>query len=77
MEKTHYLYSIYIFFKFELNKSATHPKIDPTGIQTDAFQIMDSTSHDPETLALTTEQSGAHLPCSFFSIFSAAASEEG
>ena len=58
---------IYILFKFELNRSAMHPKIDPTGVQTDDFQIMDSISHDPETLALTTEQSGAHLSYSSLS----------
>ena len=51
-------YQGYIWFKFDLHRSNMNHKIDPTsGVQTHDFQIMDSTSHVPEILALMTEPS--------------------
>ena len=49
---------IYFWLTYDLNKYVTHPKFDFTEVQTHDLQIMDSTFHVPEMLALTNE-----LPC--------------
>ena len=38
-------------FKYDLEKSITHPKFDQSGIRTHDLKIMDSIFHGPETLA--------------------------
>ena len=40
------------------DRSTEHPKFNLTGVRTHDLQVMDSTFHVPETLALTTEPSG-------------------
>ena len=45
-------------FKYNLDRSTTHPKFDPTGIQTHDLQIMTVKAfHVTETAALTTQPS--------------------
>ena len=53
-------YNMYFGFKYDIHRSTTctHPKSDLTGDQTHDLQIMDSTSHAPEIIVLTTEPSG-------------------
>ena len=46
------------WFSYEVDKSTTHLKFDPTAIWIYDFQIMDSTFHVPEMLEWTTETSG-------------------
>ena len=36
--------------KYDLDRSCTHPKFEPTGVQTQDIQIMDSTFYVPEPL---------------------------
>ena len=48
---------MYFWFKYDLNRSTMHPKVNPIGVRTHDLQIMDSSFCVPETLALTTEPS--------------------
>ena len=48
---------LYVGLKFDLDRITTHPKFNPTRVQTYDIQIMETTFHVPETLALTTEPS--------------------
>ena len=49
---------IFIFLVQVRLRSTTHPKFDPTGVQTHDLQNMDITFHVPEMLAVTTEPWG-------------------
>ena len=49
--------SEYLRFKYDLDKSTTHPKFNLTGVWTHDLQIMDSIFHVLGMLALTTEPS--------------------
>ena len=48
-------------FKYNLDNSSRHSKLDPIGVRTDDLQIMDNTFYVPEMLVLTTEPSGTPL----------------
>ena len=63
------LFVIYVYFfcfKYDLDKSNTHPKIDPTGVQTHDLQILRVYYfHVSEAPVLTTPPSGTALLGSF------------
>ena len=46
------------WFKYDLDRSITHPKFDWTRVRTHDLQIMESTVHVNEKLVLTTKPSG-------------------
>ena len=48
----------YFWFKYDLHRSTSHPKYNPTGVRTHDLPTMDSTFHVPEMLTLTTEPPG-------------------
>ena len=67
------MYVVYFWFKYYLDRSTTcniqnqkskhpkkklHHKFNPTVVRTHDFQILDSTFHVPEMLAVTTEYQG-------------------
>ena len=48
-------------FKYDFDRSTTHPKSDLSGVRTHDLHIMDSTRHVHEMLVLTTESSDAQI----------------
>ena len=65
---TRYSFCIFLF-KYDSDRSITHYKFDPTGIQTHDSLIMDCAFHVPEMLTLTAEPSlafiSSFIPLSF------------
>ena len=61
-----------VLVQVDFDRSATHPKFDPTRVQTHNIQIMESTFHVHEVLALTTKPSGTHKK-HFWGIFGSSA----
>ena len=45
-----YGWSWYFGLKYNVDRSTTHPKLSPTGVQTHDLQIMNNPFHVPETL---------------------------
>ena len=52
-------YKIIFWFKYDFDRSATHPKLNLTGVRTYDLQIMHSTFYVPATLALINHWSWA------------------
>ena len=50
--------NIYLWFKYDLDRSTLHPKFESTGVRAHDLQIIDTTFHVPQTLVLTAEPSG-------------------
>ena len=48
----------YFCFKYDLGRTTMHFKFNLAGVSAHNLQIMGSTFHDPEMLALTNEPSG-------------------
>ena len=45
------------WFKYDLDRSTVHARVDPTGVRIHDLQIINSTFHIPRTFTLTTEPS--------------------
>ena len=57
---------VYVWFKYNLDRSTLQPKFHLTRVRTLDLQIMDSTLDVPETHTLTTEPSGIDANEIFF-----------